>query len=117
MKINKGFTLIELVIVLGIIGVLSAVGFTSYQGYVYKTNVSACLSEVKSYANLVYYNMDEQINTDSLPKPNVPNCDQITDTSQWNKDTAELLIQAKSKKSLEVNIQCNLAVSASCEII
>lgn len=117
MKINKGFTLIELVIVLGIIGILSAVGFTTYQGYVYKTNVSACLSEVKSYANLVYYNLDEQINTDKLPQANAPSCDEITDASQWNKDTVDLLIQAKSKKSPEINIQCDLSVSASCEII
>lgn len=117
MKINKGFTLIELVITLGVIGVLSALGFTSYQGYLYKTNVSACLSEVKSYANLVYYKLDEQINTDELPEPNASNCDQITDASQWNKDTVGLLIQAKSKKSPEINIQCDLSLDASCEIL
>lgn len=113
----SGFTLIELVIVLGIIGIVSSIGFTSYQGYIFKTNVAACLAETKSYANLVYYNLDEQINIDTLPKPNAPNCDQITDASSWTSNTDDLLIQAKSKKSPEINIQCNLAESASCTLL
>lgn len=117
MKNNKGFTLIELVIVMGIIAIVSAIGFTTYQGYIFKTNEAACLSEVKSYANLVYYNLDEQISMDKLPSPIVPSCSDITDASKWDKDTMELLIQAKSKKSSEMNIQCDLSLSASCKII
>ncbi len=44
---NKGFSLIELMIVIAIIGVLAAVAIPSYQNYVLKSK----LADVISYAN------------------------------------------------------------------
>ena len=39
MKTNKGFSLIELMIVIGIIGIVSAIGVFSYQGYLANANL------------------------------------------------------------------------------
>ena len=43
---QKGFTLIELMIAIAIIGVLAAVAFPAYQTYVAKSQVATALSEI-----------------------------------------------------------------------
>ncbi len=51
MRRLSGFTLIELMIVLVILGILIAVGFPSYQASVLKTKRADCQGVMLSYAN------------------------------------------------------------------
>ena len=51
MKRTKGFTLIELMIVVAIIAIIAAVGFPSYQNYIVQTNRTQCQSALAQMAN------------------------------------------------------------------
>lgn len=46
MKNEKGFTLIELMIVVAIIGILSAIAIPAYQYYVSKSQITAAIAEL-----------------------------------------------------------------------
>jgi len=48
---ERGFTLIELMIVVAIIAILSAIALPSYNNYRIKSANNACLMEMKNYAN------------------------------------------------------------------
>ena len=53
MKAQKGFTLIELMIVVAIIGILAAIAIPQYQNYIAKSQVSRAMGETSSVKTAV----------------------------------------------------------------
>ncbi len=56
---QKGFTLIELMIVVAIIGILAAIAIPSYQNYTIRSANRACMIEGKAYTNTLLVELSE----------------------------------------------------------
>lgn len=111
-----GFTLIELMIVIAIIGMLVAVALPSYQGYVGEAQRNACLSEAKGYSNHTFYMLNDQ-DEDTNPVASTPSaCQSITDATGWTLETQQKII-AIAKSPSNARIECDIPNGSPCKIL
>lgn len=75
---TRGFTLIEILIVVAIIAILSAIALPAYNGYRVRSAEGACLAEMRSYANIALAVMRNGDAPDPAPRQACPNADDAT---------------------------------------
>lgn len=78
---QTGFTLIELMIVVAIIGILSAIAYPSYQGYVERTNRADMMSEMQQIATRIESSKTNYKRYDRIPLSSVLSGTLATDGS------------------------------------
>jgi len=89
MKIQRGFTLIELMIVVAIVALLSAIAIPAYQDYVIRTQLAAGLTDITSgkstFEAQVVANNSTTFNVGDIGlQPSTPRCTVSMDPSPSN---------------------------------
>lgn len=113
---QDGFTLIEVMIGVTIIGILAAFAIPSYQSYVSRAHSSACLLEVKGYTNYVFTMLNDQEESSISTEPTINACQSITDATGWTVATQQKII-ATAKAPSSARIECDILNGTPCVIL
>ena len=113
---QRGFTLIELMIVVAIMGLLVSIAIPSYSKLNIKANDDACIAEAKAYSNEVFLAINDQ-EIFTLPiAPTLHSCRDMTDATGWTLDTQQV-ITATSKSSSASRILCDIPNGNPCKVL
>ncbi len=115
-RLKKGFTMVEMMIVVVIIGMLATIVIPSYNQYLSKAQSNACLSEVEGYSNQVFSLLNDQEDKTTPVASIITACQSITDATGWTLATQQKII-ATAKHPSNARIECDIPNGSPCRVL
>lgn len=112
-KRNTGFTLIELMIVIVILGILASVAIPSFKTYREDAANSACLAEANIYARRVYTDIQLNKLSTNIPAPVAKAC---SDINNGVKVVTMTSFNSTARSPGSAIIFCDLTAGTPCSI-
>jgi len=108
---TSGFTLIELMVAIAILGILASVAISAYQDYTKEASNNACMAEANSYAKKVYADIQLNRAETEIAPPLARACDNINNGAKVATITSFISIARLPGNAI---ITCNLNIGATC---
>ena len=110
---QAGFTLIELMIVVAIIGILAAIAYPSYQGYVERTNRADMMVEMQQIASRIESNKINYKRYDRIPLTTIFSGTVTVDTDNNGIATAKASFPISGTVLYDITVTPNDATTLS----